>query len=647
MAAKFWVGGTGNWDASTTTHWSTTSGGGGGAAVPSSSDDVTFDSNSGAAATVTITAAANANSITINKSDLTLTHSAGSTVVGLVTLTTGTLNTNGQTCSWGGLSSTNSNTRTLTLGASAITLTSTTVPWDTGTTTGMTFNANTSSITVGPTGVTGGIAIMNAGNLTYNSVTFAVAGITNQSSQLTGSSPTFANLTVTGNATTGAVFNLGTSITVTTTLTMTGNSAAINRLLIRSTTPGTARTITNNSSGTTTFTNLDLQDVTGAGSVSWNLSAISGNSGDCGGNSGITFTTARNLFWVGGTANWSGANKWSLTTGGTANQSNPLAQDNITFDGSSFSGAGQTVTLNMPRAGKNIDFTNATNSPTFATSLGAGFNGRIYGSLTLISAMSISGTGALAFEGRGSNTYTTAGFATTWSLTLIAPGGTLTLVGDFSTSASTANVSVNAGTLTTTSSNVTAPAFQLAANSSPVVAKTLTMGSGTWTATGTGFVWNTTTSSSLTINSQTSTVVVNDASATSKTFSGNSFTYNNITFSGDNITVSGNNTFNNLNINNAGLANGLKMGANSAQTVTGNITTNGSAGNLAILTTVSSTSTLTKTSGTVSVDYMNIANSHAGGGATYYAGAHSTDSGGNTGWIFTAPPSGNEFLVFM
>jgi len=58
--------------------------------------------------------------------------------------------------------------------------------------------------------------------------------------------------------------------------------------------------------------------------------------------------------------------------------------------------------------------------------------------------------------------------------------------------------------------------------------------------------------------------------------------------------------------------------------------------------------TLSKSSGIVSVDYISIRDSNATGGATWYAGANSTDLGNNTGWIFTAPPSatGNFFLFF-
>ena len=44
--ARYWVGGTGTWDATTTTNWSATSGGAGGASVPTSTDDVIFNSAS-------------------------------------------------------------------------------------------------------------------------------------------------------------------------------------------------------------------------------------------------------------------------------------------------------------------------------------------------------------------------------------------------------------------------------------------------------------------------------------------------------------------------------------------------------------------------------------------------------------------------
>lgn len=47
MADRYWVGGTGTWDSSNRTNWSTSSGGFGGAPVPANLDFVYFDSNSG------------------------------------------------------------------------------------------------------------------------------------------------------------------------------------------------------------------------------------------------------------------------------------------------------------------------------------------------------------------------------------------------------------------------------------------------------------------------------------------------------------------------------------------------------------------------------------------------------------------------
>lgn len=49
--------------------------------------------------------------------------------------------------------------------------------------------------------------------------------------------------------------------------------------------------------------------------------------------------------------------------------------------------------------------------------------------------------------------------------------------------------------------------------------------------------------------------------------------------------------------------------------------------------------TLSKTSGTIASDYLNLSHSNATGGATWYAGSHSTNTTDNTGWIFTDAPS--------
>ena len=87
MAARFWVGGTGTWNASNTTNWSATTGGAGGASVPTAADTVTIDANSGAGVVVTLGTGYNptvtsvtlsAGTLDLGSSNLTMTTFAGS-----------------------------------------------------------------------------------------------------------------------------------------------------------------------------------------------------------------------------------------------------------------------------------------------------------------------------------------------------------------------------------------------------------------------------------------------------------------------------------------------------------------------------------------------------------------------------------------
>jgi hypothetical protein len=113
------------------------------------------------------------------------------------------------------------------------------------------------------------------------------------------------------------------------------------------------------------------------------------------------------------------------------------------------------------------------------------------------------------------------------------------------------------------------------------------------------------------------------------------------------LTVTGANTFTTI-------ANGVQptsflFTAATTTTVT-NWSVSGTAGNLVTIGSVTAaTHTLSKSTGTVSSDYLSVSYSIATGGATWYAGANSTNGGNNTGWIFSALPStstGNFFMLF-
>jgi len=138
MAARFWVGGSGTWNASSTANWSATSGGASGASAPVAADTVTFDSASGTG-TCTTASGATCASATLNTTTLGLTLGASLTMSGLFTLTTGTLTLGTFTLTAGTFSSTNTNARTIAFDTGNITLTSgSTNMWNTDTSTNLT-----------------------------------------------------------------------------------------------------------------------------------------------------------------------------------------------------------------------------------------------------------------------------------------------------------------------------------------------------------------------------------------------------------------------------------------------------------------------------------------------------------------------------
>lgn len=261
----------------------------------------------------------------------------------------------------------------------------------------------------------------------------------------------------------------------------------------------------------------------------------------------------------------------------------------------------------------------------------------VYGSLVVASGMTVSaGNVSVNMFSTTSATLTFNGKQVARNFTFNGVGGSWTLQ-DAMDVGTSRTVTLTNGTLNTNGVAVTCGLFS--SNNSNT--RVLTLGSSTVTCGSTGTVWNFATVTGLTLNGNTGTIVISNTSATGKTFAGGGITYPTVTFSGDNITVSGANTFGTMNVDTAGRTNGLKLTSGVTQTITTTFATNGSLGNLAKLVSSSggSAATLSKASGTVSVDYMSIQDSTATGGASWYAGANSTNVSGNTGWIFTAPPS--------
>lgn len=693
MANRYWVGGTATWNGVAATKWSATSGGAGGASTPTAADDVFFDAASGAAvvtlastgsvarsvnctgftgeiihtatvpltlgdstagagnvalllsATMTYTVnvattstiafvSTSATQQTITTNGKTLgswsINGAGSNYQladsntvsssATVTLTQGTLDTNSQTCSWGFFNSSNTNTRTLTMGSSAITLTATGTAWNTSTFTNLTVTANTSVVTL-----TGAASTWFGGsgfNTNGGSIVMAGSGLATVANSFT-----CANLTRTGTAskTDSMQFNGGSTV-VTGTLTITGNST-VNRVLVTSLTIGTACNVT---AAAVSLTNVDFRDINALGSAA----PFTGTSlGNCLGNTNITFDTPATQTWQGTAGgNWSDASKWTSRV--------PLPQDNVVIS-SAFS-ASQTVTADMPRLGTNIDWTGTTGNPVWSFTLSSS----IFGSVNIANVGSVTSASLVTFfAGRSSHTITCGGknFAVFGQ---INSGGSYAL-----TDALIMNNLVLAGstgcTFIANNFNVTIGNFQINNGC------TVDMGNGNWVLTSTlaspGAVWNCT-SAGATITGSAN-IIFSSVTSNSRTFTGAGKTYGSLTYivagSTGNLIISGSNTFGTINFSDANNARTLQLTSGTTTTITNTFNVNGSAGKLMSITasTPGSAATLSKSSGSVSCDYLSLQDSAATGGATWYAGTNSTNVSGNSGWIFTST-SGNFLQMF-
>lgn len=344
-----------------------------------------------------------------------------------------------------------------------------------------------------------------------------------------------------------------------------------------------------------------------------------------------------NRYWVGGSSTWNttAGTKWSTTSGGGGGSAVPTSSDDVFFDASSGSGTvntSGTTDINC----RSLNFTGFTGTFNHVANdhvnIGDSTSGASDIILKLSATMTYDGDNEAKFVFKSSSAtpqkIITSGVNVITPIELNANDGNYILDDAFTGY----NIQFVGDDITFDTNNHNITIGNFAFNSTNPV---INMGSSIWTLTGTGIVWNDTGTS--TINASTSTIVISDTTSTSKTFFlpfSPAKTYNNLTVSGDNVIINRSCTFNTLAINTAGLTDGLKLTSGTTTTVT-SLTTNGSLGNLAKLqsTSAGSAATISKSSGTVNVEYMSIKDSTATGGATFRA-ANSTNVSGNTGWLF-------------
>lgn len=644
MAARFWVGGAGTWDASDTTHWSATSGGAGGASVPGVNDTVTIDASSGTG-TITVNTDFNITSLT-----------CGAMGAGVGTPMTLDFSANNNSPTMSTFSGTGTGFRTINMGSGTWTLNgNNTTIWTTSTTTNLTLNAGTSTIVCNYSGSTGTRTIVTGGssafginnlNVTAGTDTLTISStfFINGNLDFTGFTGAWASNTgsIAGNLTCGAgmTTNAGNStitFTATSSKTITTNGVALQRSFIFNGVGGTWTlqdslnlsvtasiiTLTNGTfnannfnvtCGTFTSSNSNTR-VLSMGSGTWTLTGNNTSIWNTGTTAGLTVSGSANIV-----CSYSGSVGTRIfSPGGLTVFSNNIGTLQVTAGTDTFSLTGTSTDF------RSIDFTGFSGTLT-----AAGTTVNIRGSLTFSTGMTMSATAAFVFTGTGSGgTITSNGKAFASNITFNQSGATWILGDDVRTGSSN-TVTLTAGTFNTNNKNVSVGLF----SSSNSNTRTITMGSGTWTLTGTGTVWDTGTSINLTVTSVGSVLVINDASATGKTFSGGGIRIGSLSLTGDNITIAGNNTFSSIAFNNAGLTNGTIMTAGSTTTV-GELSSNGSLGVLAKISSSSAGTpwTIKSDATQVTLPYVSLQDSTASPAGVFYA-IHSLNVSGNTNWNF-------------
>ena len=568
MADRYWILGTGTWDATNTVNWSDASGGLGGFSVPTAADNVFFDANSNVGVTAFTVTMANtprvcndftasgldgvmtlagsgigltvSGSLTFQATNFSRTYtgtttfnatSTGKTVttngvsVGAVTfdgiggawtlgsalnasstitVTNGTFDTSSSgnySITAGGISSSNSNVRTINLNASTVNLDGAgAVTFSTQT--NLTFNAGTSQINCSSVNA----ALSTGTSTTFYNVAFTSTAMATPSINGT---ITFNNLSITGRTTAGlGQLILSANQTINGTFTVSAGTAAAYRIAIVSSVIGTTRTLT--CASIAAMSDVDFRDITIAGAHG----TLSGTRlGDCKGNSGITFPSAKTVYYrQTGSANWgaTGSGSWSATSGGALDATQfPLAQDTAVFPAATYPASGSTTTINAAYNIGTIDMSLRTsNTMTLATGSTAP---QIYSNWINGTGITLSGTGALTFVGRTTQQITSSAKTFTQSISINSPNGSVTLQ-DALTINTTSLAALLSGTLDLQSYTLSTGLF----NSANSNTRTIAFGTGNITCTGTGTVWTTSTVTGL-ITTGTQVVNVTSVGSTAIT----------------------------------------------------------------------------------------------------------------------------------
>ena len=520
MATYYWVGGTGNWDATTTTNWSLSSGGAGGAGVPTSADNVIFNSASNATAytvnvgtnavcndvsisgpgtgNVAITSGATAilncygswtnaatgvafssassalffqatatgktvttNNVTFGNMAVYFLGVGGGWTLGSAITTTGSLvfsagafDSGNFAINAAGFARAVATTASVSLGSSTCTITGAATAVSFTNTTGLTFNAGTSTISF-----SGTAPVLNAGGVSFYNLSFTSTA----STAVTLTNIPVANNIVFAPRAAAGIRLITISVNLSCNNISWGAPATVNiRNGFASVTRGTQVSLT--IAAPTAVANVDFRDINYASGTMTGTSL-----GNAGNNSNITFTAAKTVYWnlvAGG--NWMTSTAWATSSGGAPAIANfPLAQDTAIIENTGLT-AGNTITVTLTAYYPTVDMSTRTANMTFATGT---VTLLVCGNLTFQSSgvLTLTGTGTIVFASpSATQTITTNGVTFTQALNFSAtPGNSVVLNGAVTTSD---NITLTVGTLNLAGYTLTARGFVCSATTVKVLA---------------------------------------------------------------------------------------------------------------------------------------------------------------------------------
>jgi hypothetical protein len=383
---------------------------------------------------------------------------------------------------------------------------------------------------------------------------------------------------------------------------------------------------------------LNIQDLAASGAASFAAFESIDNGNNTGWN--ITAPAENDYFWVGGSGSWSDLNHWATTSGGSTFYGElPTQYDNVIFDQNSFSADDQMLTMDVMGSCHDMDWT----AITFDVSIeeGAGHEIEIYGSVALSNLVRIgndidltllsgetetfsmgddpevrkdidANRTQISFEGDG--TWTIQDHITTEGYVYVQGNATLNLNGN---SLFASQFSANNSATLNTGDNSTITIEDWIVPS----ANALNFGTG-------------------------SSIILEQFSQFNSfgEFRGGDFSYSSVTINnqGQTIRLDGSNTFESLNIN-AGASVEFENGE--TQTINELVAVGTKFDPIVFYSDSEGThATISKSSGTVDLEYIQLKDMHATGGATFNAN-NSIDNGNNTGWNITAPTGQDYYWI--